>query len=141
MTRKNKPEVKRQTEHPEGYPTGTVLEEFWDGSKEITYPDGAKEFVDAKGKSLAKPQITDAQIEAWKKMPDDEALKEGLKIFRMENMDIPEARLKLEVLKFLCEIRGVHVQQSQTQNIVAIKISVVDLPPGIKVIDTRRQIE
>ncbi len=140
MTHK-KPEIKRHTQHPEGYPTGTVLEEFWDGSKEITYPDSTKEFIDATGKSLTKLNITETQIEAWKKMPDDEALKEGLKLFRMENVDVPEGRLRLEVLKFLCEIRGVHVQQSQTQNIVAIKISVVDLPPGIKVIDTRRQIE
>ncbi len=91
---------------------------------ELEYSDGSRDFVDKDGKSLNAVAITDEQLEAWKKMPDDEALKEGLKIFRMENMDIPEARLKLEVLKFLCEIRGVMQQKPENMRMPPIMIQV-----------------
>ncbi len=83
MTRKNKPEVKRHTKHPEGYPVGTVIEEFWDGSKEITYLDGAKEFVDAQGKSLTNSFVVELEkfLEDLKKNPKDRVLQEYTKAY------------------------------------------------------------
>ena len=126
-----KPEETGKRRNPDGSTEVTYL----DGSVIRTNPDGSKDFIDATGKALTKLSITETQIEAWKKMPDEEALKEGIALFRMENMDVPEARQKLEVLKFLCEIRGVmQPAQQKGATIVAIRID-TGTSQNIKVIE------
>lgn len=115
-----KPEEIRKTKNPDG----STEVQYTDGTVVRTNLDGSKDLIDASGKSLTKLSIIEVQIEAWKKMPDDEALKEGLRIFRMENMDVPEARLRLEVLRFLCEIRGVMQQKTENTRMPPIMIQV-----------------
>lgn len=136
MSKKKHPEVRREIQNPLGYPPGTVLEEFMDGSITKHNPDGTQEQIDARGNPPSKVNITDVQIEAWKKAPREEALKEALKLFREQNMDVSEARMKLEVLKFISELQGARVPVANTQNIVSVQIHVADMPPGMKVIQT-----
>ena len=70
-------------------------------------------------------ELTDSQLEAWKTMPREEALKEAIKLFRNQGLEPSAMTAKLNALKFLCEIQGVFVSQQQTgANIVAIKIIV-----------------
>lgn len=98
-----------------------------------------------KSLSVAIPQIgavTDVQLEAWKKMPKEQAVKELLHFLEIKKPNISEDRdTYLSGLKLLAEITGAITppQPPNQQNIVAIKISVADMPPGMKIIDTSAQ--
>jgi hypothetical protein len=107
-----------------------------DGTSEVQYIDGSSDLYDAQGKLISGIAVTDEQIELWKKQPKEQALKEALELFKSQGMDISEAKFKLEVLKFISELQGAHIPSTQIQNFVAIKITVADLPPGMKIIDT-----
>ena len=117
-----KPEVMRQ-------------EQLADGTAIETFTDGSTRHIDRDGRVISGITVTDKQIELWKKQPKEQALKEALELFKSQGMDISEAKFKLEVLKFITELQGALIPTIQTQNIVSIKISVADLPPGMKIID------
>ena len=69
-----------------------------------------------------KLESIDTQLESWKRMPKEQALKEAVALFKAYGMEPTEVRTKLEVLKFIAEIQGVFVaQQNAGNNIVAIK--------------------
>jgi hypothetical protein len=83
--------------------------------------------------------VTDVQLEAWKKMPKEQAVKELLHFLEIKKPAIQDDRdTYLSGLKLLAEITGAitPMQSANQQNIVAIKISVADLPPGMKIIKT-----
>ena len=86
----------------------TVLGEtvYDDGTAIETLSDGTTRHIDSKGKPINNLAITDEQIEAWKKQPKEQALKEAIELFKDNNLDIPEAKFKLDVLKFISEIQG-----------------------------------
>jgi hypothetical protein len=111
-----------------------------DGTSEVQYLDGSRDLYDAQGKLIIDViPISETRIEAWRKMPKDQALKESLallEIFNSKELTVAEARFKLDVVKFISELQGAHIPSTQIQNFVAIKITVADLPPGMKIIDT-----
>ncbi len=85
---------------------------------------------------------TEEQLEAWKKMPKEQAVKELLHFLEIKKPAIQDDRdTYLSGLKLLAEITGAlqPIQNVNQQNIVAIKISVADMPPGMKIIDTSAQ--
>ncbi len=106
---------------------------------ELEYSDGSRDFVDKDGKSLNAVAITDEQLEAWKKMPRDEASKEIFALIKNNSLDVSEKRFILDAIWKLAELHGATQPQYQSQNIVAIQIHVADLPPGIKVMNTHSQ--
>ena len=86
--------------------------------------------------------ITEDKLEAWKKMPKEQALKELLHFLEIKKPAIQDDRdTYLSGLKLLAEITGAitPTQVVNQQNIVAIKISVADLPPGMKIINTQKE--
>lgn len=105
-----------------------------DGSIQREYMDGSREIIAPQGKSLAKLNITDAQIEAWKKQPKEQALKEALELFRSQGMDISEAKFKLEVLKFISELQGA-TQPALPQGMQMLSVHVNIAQPPVKIKD------
>lgn len=97
-----------------------------DGTSEVQYLDGSVERYDAQGKLIVDIiPISEVRIEAWRKMPKDQALKESLallEIFNSKELTVPEARFKLDVVKFISEIQGVSIQVPNTSQIIAIRI-------------------
>ena len=77
-----------------------------DGTAIETLSDGTTRHIDKNGKPINKLVITDDQIEAWKKQPKEQALKEAIELLNDNDIDIPEAKFKLDVLKFISEIQG-----------------------------------
>ncbi len=92
---------------------------------ELEYSDGSRDFVDKDGKSLNAIAITDEQLEAWKKMPRDEASKEIFALIKNNSLDVSEKRLILDAIWKLAELHNAiqPVRQAGAQ-IVAIRIEV-----------------
>ncbi len=92
---------------------------------ELEYSDGSRDFVDKDGKPLNAVAITDEQLEAWKKMPKEEATKEILKLINDTGIDVSEKRFILDATWKLAElhnaIQPVHHAGAQ---IVAIRIDI-----------------
>ena len=70
----------------------------------------------------------DAQLEAWKKMPKEQAVKELLQFLEIKKPKIQDDKdTYLSGLKLLAEITGaITPTQNTGQNIVAIKINMPD---------------
>ncbi len=80
--------------------------------------------------------VTDMQLEAWKKMPKEQALKEALILFKSKGIDVSETRLKLEILKFISELQGaLQPVIPQSMHVVAIEIITPGQRPDAKIID------
>ncbi len=76
-----------------------------------------------------KPQVTTAQsifsgkIEAWKKMPKEQALEEALSLLYSSDMEVAEKRARLEILKFAAELQGaLQPTIPQSMHVVAIEV-------------------
>jgi hypothetical protein len=80
--------------------------------------------------------VTDVQLEAWKKMPKEQAVKELLHFLEIKKPAIQDDRdTYLSGLKLLAEITGaITPVQNAGQNIVAIRINLPE-PIGKKVIE------
>jgi hypothetical protein len=80
--------------------------------------------------------VTDVQLDAWKKMPKEQALKEALTLFKSEGLDVSETRLKLEILKFISELQGaLQPVIPQSMHVVAIEIITPGQKPEQKIIN------
>ena len=121
MAKKKGKEVRKQINHP---PTP----EFPEGRIELVYYDNTSEFVNQDG-SPVKPAliISDEQLEAWRKEPKEQALKEAIALFRSQDMDVAEQRVKLEELKFMSELQGALQQTAQQAQMVVVEIN---MPEG-----------
>lgn len=88
---------------------------------------------------IPHPQFTsptEEQLEAWKKMPKEQALKEALTLFKSEGLDVSETRLKLEILKFISELQGaLQPVIPQSMHVVAIEIITPGQRPESKIIN------
>jgi hypothetical protein len=68
--------------------------------------------------------LTGLEIDRWKTLPHDEALREALLLFRDSSLEVSERRVRLEVLKFVCELQGILVQSVGTKGqVLAIQIN------------------
>lgn len=136
--KKKSPEASRILFHPPSaeYPEGRYEEELTDGTRRFIDKNGDEIIPIEIQNKLA--EIKDIQLEAWKKEPHEQALREALDLFRANGMDVAEQRVKLEIIKFISQVQGVfEIQNTYIQNTIAIKIDVADLPPGMKVINTK----
>lgn len=73
-------------------------------------------------------RVSNEQIEAWKKVPKEQALKELLELYHAEGFDVNEARFKLECLKEIIALQGATAPVSQAANIIEIHISSPQIP-------------
>ncbi len=104
-------EVKLANKKPEEIgkirnPDGSTEVTYLDGSVIRTHPDGSKDFIDATGKALTKLSITETQIEAWKKMPKEQATKQILELINNNGFEVAEKRFVLDAIWKLAELHG-----------------------------------
>ena len=120
MARKKK-EVLRELHHP---PTP----EHPEGRIEVQYSDGTNDFIGKDGKPIRTALskiVSDEQLEAWRKEPKEQALKEAIALFKEQGMDVAEQRVKLEIIRFMADLQGA-TQPIQVQSqaiIVTINMS------------------
>lgn len=98
---------------------------------EIQNPDGSVEYPELPKKMI----VTQELIEAWKRAPKEQALKEAIELYRAQGIDVSEARFKLDVLRFISELQGAQAPVSAGGNIIMISISQPEIPEKKKVID------
>lgn len=97
---KKKKEVLRELHHP---PT----QEYLEGRIEVQYSDGTNDFIGKDGKPIRSALIiSDTQLEAWRKEPKEQALKEAITLFKEQGMDVAEQRVKLEIIRFMADLQG-----------------------------------
>jgi len=104
---------------------GEAIDQFFMARK-------AKEII-----NLPVPEL-DIQLQAWKTMPKDQALKAAMILFKSSGLEPAEERVKLEELKFISEVSGATLPSHNNQNVIAININVAELPPGMGMIDIKR---
>ncbi len=121
---KKKLETKRETENPVGYPIGTILEELFDGTTIKTNPDGTKERIGKDGKIISGLIIKSEQIEAWKKIPREQATKEIIELINNSELDVAEKRFNLDAIWKLAELNGA-TTQTQPQNTQVMVVEII----------------
>lgn len=134
MIKKKPPEVRREIQNPSGYPVGTVIEEFMDGSITKHNPDGTKEFIDAQGKAMTKLTITETQIEAWNKLPKEQATKQILELINNNELAVTDKRFILDAIWKLAELHGA-TQPALPQGMQMLSVHVNIAQPPVKIKD------
>lgn len=109
-----------------------------DGTVILSMSDGTTQHVDNKCNPVTTLEIPNEHIIAWQKQPKEQALKEAMALFKDSGMEIPEAKFKLEVLKFIADLQGATVAAVQAQTIVAVEIHVAPLPEGMNPIEIKK---
>ena len=82
--------------------------------------------------------ITQSQLEAWKKMPKEEAVKAVLDLIHDTSKDVSEKRFELDAYRFIAELQGAQAPVSQAANIIEIRISQPVIPEK-RIIDVTAQ--
>lgn len=77
----------------------------------------------------APPPVSADQLEAWKRTPKEQALKEALELFRAQGIDVTEARFKLDVLRFISDLQGAQAPQATGGQVIQIIIGNPGIPP------------
>lgn len=103
------------------------------GRVEEILRDGTTRPIDKIGNPIL-PAISDTQLEAWKKAPKEQALKEALELFRSQGMDVAEQRVKLEIIKFIAELQGA-TQPSLSQGMQMLSVHINIAQPPVKIKD------
>ncbi len=114
---RRKPEPIRQIQHPpsEEYPEGIIEEQ---------YMGGISRFLDIHGNPFPNNlAISDEQLEAWKKMPKEEATKKILELINTNGLEISEKRFVLDAIWKLAELHGAtQPVQSQSTQVMVVEI-------------------
>lgn len=73
-------------------------------------------------------EAIDTQLEAWKKMPKEQALKEALALFRNQGLEPAEVGKKLDVLKFIAEIQGAfEPQKDKSSKVISLRVNFINM--------------
>ena len=107
-----------------------------DGRIEVQYSDGTSKLIDANGNALTT--VTQSQLEAWKKAPKEQAVKEVLELIHRQDLDVSEKRFELDAYRFIAELQGAQAPVSQAANIIEIRISQPVIPEK-RIIDVTAQ--
>lgn len=82
--------------------------------------------------------VTQSQLEAWKKAPKEQAVKEVLELIHRQDLDVSEKRLWLDAYRFIAELQGAQTPASQGGNVIQIYIGTPTIPEK-RVIDITAQ--